>query len=125
VKTKAEKASVAAFLKTVDAARRDDCEAIVAMMSKATGAKPVMYGKAIIGFGQRTLVYPNGRELDWFQLGFSPRKADLTLYGLDLKPAALKKLGKHTRGKGCLYVKRLADVDVAVLKKMLEAAARG
>jgi hypothetical protein len=124
VKTKAEKASVAAFLKTVDAERRDDCEAIVAMMTRATGAKPVMYGKAIIGFGKRTLVYPNGRELDWFQLGFSPRKADLTLYGLDLQPAALKKLGKHTRGKGCLYVKRLADVDVSVLKTMLERAAR-
>jgi hypothetical protein len=125
VKTKAEKASVAAFLKTVDAARRDDCEAIVAMMEQATGAKPVMYGKAIIGFGARKLVYPNGRELDWFQLGFSPRKSDLTVYGLDLKDAALKKLGKHTCGKGCLYVKRLDDVDVTVLKAMLKRAAHG
>jgi hypothetical protein len=126
-KTKAEKTSVASFLKTVDAARRDDCEAIVALMTRATGAKPVMYGKAIVGFGQRTLVYPNGRELDWFQIGFSPRKSDLTLYlagGLDAQEAALKKLGKHTRGKGCLYLKRLADVDVTVLKAMLERAVR-
>jgi hypothetical protein len=126
VKTKATKTSVTGFLAKVEATRRDDCNALVSMMQQATGAEPVMWGSAIIGFGARTLVYDSGRQLDWFQIGFSPRKSDLTLYlagGLDAQADALKKLGKHKRGKGCLYIKRLADVDVAVLRKMLQTSA--
>jgi hypothetical protein len=122
LKTKATKASVPAFLTSVEAERRDDCEALVEMMEKATGAKGVLWGSRILGFGERRLVYDSGRELDWFEVGFSPRKGELVLYGVTLDAAALQKLGKHKTGKGCLYVKRLADVDANVLRGMIRAS---
>ena len=105
--------------------RRDDCEALVAMMEKATGKKGVLWGPKIVGFGEHRLVYDSGRQLDWFEVGFSPRKSELVLYGVALDPAALKKLGKHKTGKGCLYVKRLADVDATVLHGMIAASVKG
>jgi hypothetical protein len=122
MKTKAEKASVKGFLDGVEPTRRDDCDALIAMMSAVTRADPVMWGPAIIGFGQRRLVYGSGRELDWFQLGFSPRKGQLSLYlmGLEASHPDLKSLGKHTLTKGCLYVKRLSDIDSAVLRSLME-----
>lgn len=125
MKTKAGAASVEGFLDSVDPARRADCDALVAMMKGVTRSKPVMWGPAIIGFGKRTLVYESGRELEWFQLGFSPRKAQLSLYllGLTAKRPELTSLGKHTLSKGCLYIKRLSDVDTAVLKKLMKAVA--
>jgi Domain of unknown function (DU1801) len=125
LKTKPRKASVAAFLKTVSAERRADCEALVAMMKQATRADPMMWGPSIIGFGDHHYVYESGRESDWFEIGFSPRKSDLTLYlmgGLGIHEGALAKLGKHKRGGGCLYLKQLADVDQAVLKSMMKTA---
>jgi len=126
LKTKKTVATVSAFLDQVkEPDRRKDCKAIAALMKKATGAAPKMWGASIIGFGDRLLKYPSGRELDWFVVGFSPRAGNLALYlqgGVNRSPALLKKLGKHSTGKGCLYIKRLADVDTAVLQKIVEAA---
>lgn len=124
LKTRKTTASVAGFLATVkDEQRRADCQELVAMMEAATGAKAKLWGTSIVGFGEQRLVYESGRELDWMKLGFSPRKQALTLY-LHLDPALLKKLGTFTTGKGCLYLKALADVDRAVLRKLIAAAAR-
>jgi len=129
LKTKKTVASVSAFLDQIaDADRRKDCKAIAALMKKATGAAPKMWGSSIVGFGDRHLKYESGRELDWFVVGFSPRAANLTLYlqgGVNQSPALLKKLGKYSTGKGCLYIKRLADVDMSVLQKILEESVRG
>jgi hypothetical protein len=125
LKTKPTKASVAAFLNGVDADRRADCRALVRMMSDATGAKPKMWGSSIVGFGNHRYEYDSGRGGDWFMTGFSPRKRDLTLYlmpGVQRYPDLLAKLGKHSTGVGCLYIKRLADVDAAVLKELLARA---
>ena len=122
LKTKATRASLSTLLKTVDADRRADCEELVTMMEKATGKKGVLWGAKIVGFGEHRLVYDSGRELEWFEVGFSPRKSELVLYGVTLDPVALKKLGRHRTGKGCLYVKRLADVDATVLRGMIAAS---
>lgn len=124
LKTKPRTASVAAFLgRIADKERRADCTTVAAMMEQFTKAKPRMWGTSIVGFGDWHYVSPtSGREGDWFVAGFSPRKQDLTLYlmgGLEIHTAHLAKLGKYKRGKGCLYLKRLADVDVAVLKAMI------
>lgn len=100
-----------------------DCLTIIDMMSKASGEKPKMWGPSIVGFGKFPMKYASGRELDWFYCGFSPRKDKLTLYfmdGLENKQALLDKLGKHSIGKSCLYVKRLADLDLKVLRKMVD-----
>ena len=126
-KTKATTGSVTDFLAKVDEDRRKDCRTIVKMMQKATGAKPRMWGTSIVGFGDRRLKYDSGRELDWFVIGFSPRKRDLTLYvglGSGHHDAELKSLGKYTTGKGCLYIKRLADVDVKVLQTLVEESVK-
>ena len=107
--------------------RRKDCLTIVKMMQKATGEKPRMWGPSIIGFGDRRLKYDSGRELDWFVIGFSPRTRDLTLYvglGSGKNDTLLKSLGKHTTGKGCLYIKSLADVDVKVLQALIEKSVK-
>jgi hypothetical protein len=129
LKTKPEKASVAAFLKTIDDdEHRRDCETVAKMMARATGAKPTMWGTSIVGFGAYPYVSErSGREGDWFQVGFSPRKNALTIYlmgGLEKHAARLKKLGKHKTGKGCLYVGKLSDVDRGVLEEMIERAAK-
>ena len=112
------------FLNSVkDEPKRRDCFVILGMMQQATGEGPKMWGGAIVGFGNVHLKYESGRELDWFRMGFSPRKQNLTLYGLvhyELKPELLKKLGKHSTGKGCLYINKLEDVDTPVLKKIIE-----
>jgi hypothetical protein len=126
LKTKKTKASVATFLKGVDEGRRTDCEALVKMMKQATKAEPVMWGPSIIGFGDLRYKGASG-EMDWFVTGFSPRKRDLTLYlmpGVQRYPELLTKLGKHSTGKSCLYIKRLADVDMAVLEELVTTAAK-
>ena len=124
LKTKANDGSVDDFLNTIgDEQKRTDSFRLVEIFSKATGAKPKMWGPAIIGFGERRLKYDSGRELDWMITGFSPRKANLTLYALTGSPeqnAMLEKLGKHTTGKGCLYIKRLSDVDEKVLASLIK-----
>ena len=123
LKTKRNAVSVQAFLGGIaDATRQRDCRTLVAMMKQATGAKPEMWGTSIVGFGLRRYVYASGRGGDWFIVGFSPRKQDLTLYlmgGLAGHEALLKKLGKHRTGKACLYIKRLADVDTDVLRDLI------
>ena len=126
LKTKKTDLSVDAFLAAIaDEHKRSDAQKVAAMMKQATKAAPKMWGSAIVGFGSKRLKYESGRELDWFSIGFSPRKQALTLYLGDFsqRDALLKKLGKHTTGKGCIYIKALEDVDASVLKKMLAAAA--
>ena len=124
LKTKETTVSVEEFLDEVaDEQVRRDSEKISALMEKATGAKPKMWGASIIGFGKRHLKYESGRELDWMEIGFSPRKQNLTLYlniGEGWDEALLSKLGKHKLGKGCLYFKRLSDIDEKVLDELIE-----
>ena len=126
LKTKKNTASVEDFVAAQkDKQVREDCQVIIDLMSAATKAPPKMWGSAIVGFGSRVLKYPSGRELDWMVCGFSPRKANLTLYpcgSLDALAPHLAKLGKHTTGKGCIYIKRLSDVDLKVLKAMVAAS---
>lgn len=123
-KTKATEASVEKFIKTVtDKQKQADCRTIIDLMQSATKASPKMWGSAIVGFGERHLKYDSGREMDWMIIGFSPRKQNLTLYipgGLDKQADLLDKLGKHTLGKGCLYINKLEDVDMPTLKKIVQ-----
>jgi hypothetical protein len=121
-KTRATEASVAAFVDALEPARRLDAKAVIKMMKNATGEKPKMWGPSIIGFGTQHYKYDSGREGDTVLVGFSPRKAATVLYGLTgFKDAAalLAKLGKHTTGKGCLYLKSLSDVDQKILEKLI------
>jgi len=128
IKTKETTASVEDFINAVDdEQKRKDSFAILQMMKKATGEKPKMWGSAIIGFGNVRYKSPNsGREVDWFRIGFSPRKANLTVYLMNVNAHAnaLEKLGKHKAGGGCLYINKLSDVDVNVLKGMIDTAAK-
>jgi hypothetical protein len=128
LKTEKTKGGVTQFLKSIkEEQKRLDSMAIIDMMEMASGNPPKVWGTAILGFGDITLKYESGRVLDWFKIGFSPRKQNLTLYGLGIsgdKQDLLKKLGKHTTGKGCLYINKLEDVDKTVLKKMIEQAVK-
>ncbi len=122
-KTAPTKLSVDAFIDAIpDQTKREDSKVLVKLMQSATGEKPKMWGPSIIGFGTRHHVYDSGREADSPLIAFSPRKAAIVLYSAkssDDGEALLSKLGKHTTGKGCLYIKKLADVDQAVLKTMI------
>jgi hypothetical protein len=122
-KTKPTKLSVTAFVNALtDGARRADAKALVKLMQGATGEKPQMWGPSIIGFGSCHYRYDSGREGDMPLVGFSPRKAAMVLYSLigsSASKSLLSKLGKHTTGKGCLYIKKLADVDQQVLEAMV------
>lgn len=124
LKTKRTNASVSAFLTTIpDERRRKDCADLARVMKQVTKKKPEMWGTSVVGFGRHHYKYASGREGDWFITGFSPRKDALTLYfmsGLGGQEPLLRKLGKHKVGKGCLYVKRLEDVDLGVLKTLIE-----
>jgi hypothetical protein len=128
LKTKQTEASVEDFLNGVEnEAVRADCRRIVELMAEATGEPPKMWGANIIGFGSRAMKYASGRELDWLITGFSPRKANITLYlstGEAWNDALLSKLGKHKTGMGCLYFKRLSDVDESVLKKLIDESVK-
>lgn len=127
LKTKKTGASVADFLDTIpEAQTREDCRAIAKMMQAATKAEPKMWGSSIVGFGHCRLVYPNGKEMDWMQIAFSPRKANITLYLTEqvLKSDLMEKLGKTSCGKGCLYINKLSDVDVPTLKKIIRETVR-
>lgn len=123
LKTKVNDASVDVFLKGVkDEATREDCYKLIEIMSKAAKAEPKMWGTSIVGFGSYRYKYASGREGDWMLVGFSPRKQNLTLYimsGFEEYNPLLKKLGKHATGKSCLYIKRLADVDMKVLRELV------
>src|SRR5438552_2436655 len=125
-KTKPTRLSVAAFIDALtDPARRTDAKALVKLMQSATGEKPKMWGPSIIGFGSYHYKYQSGREGDMPITGFSPRKPATVLYimlGLSDSEPLLTKLGKHTTGKGCLYIKKLADVDPKVLEALVVKA---
>lgn len=122
-KTKPTKLNVAAFIDALtDQTRRADAKALVKLMQSAAGEKPKMWGPSIIGFGSYHYKYESGREGDMPVVAFSPRKAATVLYGVTgFSEAAtlLAKLGKHTTGKGCLYIKKLADVDQRVLEALM------
>lgn len=126
-KTKPTDASVRAYLDAIpDAARRQDCEAIVAMMSRVTGAQPVMWGDSIVGFDSYHYTYASGREGDAPLAGFSSRKGDISIYlSCEVPPtdALRERLGQHKMGKACLYVRRLEDVDANVLEQLVAEAA--
>src|SRR6476661_2221343 len=125
-KTKPTKLSVSTFIDAItDPVRCADAKALVKLMQKAAGEKPKMWGPSIIGFGSYHYAYDSGREGDMPVVAFSPRKAATVLYGLSDSEALLPKLGKHTRGKGCLYIKKLADVDQKVLETMAAKAVAG
>lgn len=128
IKTKETSDSVEGFINSIaDEQKREDCLIIIEMMRKATKEEPKMWGSAIIGFGNIRIKSPNtGREVEWMKIGFSPRKANISLYiGVEKHAEALKKLGKHKTGKGCLYINKLADVDIKVLKTMIEVSVKG
>lgn len=122
LKTKPNKNSVSEFIHSIeDPVKKQDSKSLLKLMKEITGSKPVMWGSSIIGFGSYHYKYASGREGDWFVAGFSPRKQSLTLYimGGIKDPELFEKLGKHKTGKGCLYFKRLADVDEGVLKQII------
>ncbi len=123
LKTKQTDASVEAYLNAIeDVQRRDDCRALAALMRRVTKYEPKMWGSSIVGFGSYHYRYASGHEGDACLAGFSSRKAEISLYlmpGLDAKQTLLAALGKHKAGKGCLYVKRLSDIDVRVLEKLI------
>src|SRR6185436_1151144 len=127
IKTKPTAANVEGFINKVkDEQKRKDSFVLLEMMKKATGEEPVLWSNSLIGFGIKRYKSPaRGREVDWLRIGFSPRKANLSLYLMvDIKEqaAALKKLGKHKTGVGCLYINTLKDIDIKVLKGMIDAA---
>ena len=123
LKTKVNAASVEGFLNSVtDEQKREDCFEILKIMKQVTKEAPKMWGSSIVGFGSYHYKGASGREGDWLLTGFSPRKENLTLYimgGFDLHKDLLKKLGKHKTSVGCLYIKKLGDVDKKVLKELV------
>ncbi|MCA1576550.1 MAG: DUF1801 domain-containing protein [Acidobacteria bacterium] len=128
-KTKPTNESVTGFLNKIpDAERREDCFAIAKIMEEITGEKPQMWGPSIVGFGSYHYQYASGREGDWPLIAFSPRKQDLTLYltlnGYDKYEEFMDQLGKHKTGKSCLYIKRLSDIHLATLKKLIKASVK-
>ena len=128
IKTRPTAASVEEFLNGVaEETRRADAFRVLGMFERITGERPVMWGPAIVGFGSRAIKYADGRELDWPIAAFSPRKASLTLYVIcssPNQPRLLEKLGKHTSSVACLYIKKLADVDEAVLEELIADSVR-
>jgi hypothetical protein len=127
IKTKPTTASVEDFINKVpDEQKRIDSFVLLDMMKKATGEEPVLWSSSIIGFGNKRYKSPKtGREVDWLLIGFSPRKANLSLYlTMDIKKhvATLDKLGKHKTGVGCLYINKLEDVNLKVLKGLIDAS---
>lgn len=122
LKTKATEASVSDFLNTVeDEQKRKDCFEILNIMQAVTNSKAKMWGNAIIGVGDYIYQYPNGKTMDWFAVGFSPRKQNIALYilrcDINAKPEIFSRLGKHKTGKSCVYINRLADVNLDVFKE--------
>ena len=127
IKTKPTAASVEDFLNKVpQEQKRKDSFVLLEMMKKASHEEPVLWSNSIIGFGIKRYKSPaTGREVDWLRIGFSPRKANLSLYlmvNFKMHASALKKLGKHKTGVGCLYINKLDDIDMKVLKGMIDAS---
>ena len=126
IKTKPTEASVDEFFNSIeDEQVRADSRVIAGIMEQATGEKARMWGAAIVGFGSRKYKYPDGREIDWMVVAFSPRKKNITLYiATNFEGCAdlLARFGKYSQGKSCLYIKRLSDVNVPTLKKIVKAS---
>jgi hypothetical protein len=127
LKTRPTDASVTAFIDGIEnETRRDDCRALIPLMEELTGATPRLWGENIVGFGECPYAYASGRTGTWFQVGFSPRKQNLTLYLMGSwkrYEAHLQRLGKHKlSGGSCLYVNKLSDIDLEVLKEMIALA---
>jgi hypothetical protein len=127
-KTKLNQASVTKFLNSIDDAnRREDSFAVLEIMQAITKQEAKMWGKAIVGFGTYHYVYASGREGNWMQVGFSPRKNALSLYimsGFSNYSELMEKLGKYKTGKSCLYIKKLEDVDIKILKKLIRESTK-
>jgi len=127
-KTKPTSVSVDSFIGSIsDEQKRKDSRIIIGLMEKAMKEKPKMWGNSMIGFGDVRYKSPaTGREADWFKIGFSPRKANLSLHLINIQQHAdaLNKLGKHKTGGGCLYINKLEDVDIKILEKIIIAAAK-
>ena len=128
LKTKLNDASVDDFLNAIkDEQVRQDCWALVDIMQKATKSKAQMWGTSIVGFGSYRYKYSSGREMDWMLTAFSPRKQNLTLYiwpGFEGYDELMAQLGKHTCGKACIYIKRLSDIHLPTLKKLINGSVR-
>ena len=128
LKTKVNNASVDDFLNSIkDEQVREDCWTILDIMRKATNAEPKMWGSSIVGFGSYHYKYASGREADWMLTAFSPRKQNITLYlmsGFKEYDELMAQLGKHSCGKSCLYIKRLSDIHVPTLKKLIKASVK-
>jgi hypothetical protein len=128
LKTKQNEQDVYEFLDGVsNETRKNDSYKVLELMQTATGVEPKMWGDSIVGFGSYHYKYASGREGDWFLTGFSPRKQSLTLYimpGFDEYEALLEELGKHKIGKSCLYINKLEDVDISVLRKLVEKSVK-
>lgn len=126
LKTKPTEKEVEEFLRGIaDERRRADCLSLSEMMKRVTGEPPKMWGPGMVGFGSYHYRYQSGREGDWFLAGFAPRKANLVVYvmaGFDGHEEIMARLGKYKTGKSCLYVNRLADVDMAVLEELVSAS---
>jgi hypothetical protein len=127
IKTKPTSAGVEDFINNIkDEQKRKDSFVLLEMMKKATGEEPVLWSSSIIGFGNKRYKSPaTGREVDWLRIGFAPRKANLSLHiSVSIKEyaATLKKLGKHKTGAGCLYINKLEDIDLKVLKGIIDAS---
>jgi len=127
-KTRPTDADVGAFLESVpDGRRRDDAKAVCRLMQEVTGEEPVLWGTSIVGFGTTPLRYASGRELDWPVVAVSPRKAATTVYlmdGFEERADLLARLGPHSIGKSCLYLKRLSEVDLDVLRELVTESVR-
>jgi Domain of unknown function (DU1801) len=128
IKTKPTDASVDDFLNSIkDEQVRKDCWTIVDIMQQATNAKPQMWGSSIVGFGSRQYKYASGRDINWMLTAFSPRKKNITLYispGFEQYDELMAQLGKYTSGKSCVYIKRLSDVHLPTLKKLIKASVK-
>lgn len=124
LKTQPHEGDVDEFLDAIeDERRREDARAVRRLMGDVTGEKAQMWGPSIVGFGRYHYRYASGREGDWFKVGFSPRKQNLSLYimsGFDGYEDLLERLGKHSTGKSCLYVRRLDDVDTDLLASLIQ-----
>jgi hypothetical protein len=127
-KTKKTNASVTAFLNKIkNKQRKEDCFTVLEMMKEITGDEPKMWGPSIVGFGSYHYVYASGREGDWMITGFSPRAQNLTLYimsGFNKYDELMSKLGKHKTGKSCLYISKITDVDISILRQLITSSVR-
>lgn len=127
IKTKPTTDNVLDYINAIaDVQKREDSLVLLKMMQAATGEEPVLWSNSIIGFGDKRYTSPaTGRQVDWFRIGFAPRKANISLYlsmSIQQHAATLEKLGKHKTGAGCLYINRLSDIDLKVLEGLIAEA---